>query len=235
MAVWFPLLLGALFAAVGLIVTERNARYLLAGYNTLPEEERAAFDLKSFLIRFRRFHLALGLSVAVIGSLLNLIGSGFFAGLFLAIYPLVAYLMFFLRLRLSGRRAFAGILVLVMALILVLALFQSGSRPARLEIEGSTVKITGMNGLELPVDRLVSVQVVNEVPALDRKVNAFAAGEKLKGLFKTSGGTEVYVYRHQKDLPFLLLEFREEPLIYFQPDSTEFSVLLESLSSLAEH
>lgn len=35
-----------IFVALGFLVTEKNAKYLLSGYNTLSKEERKKFDFK---------------------------------------------------------------------------------------------------------------------------------------------------------------------------------------------
>ena len=42
----------AVFIAVAYGINEKNAKLLLAGYNTMSEQERKNFDLKSYLIYF---------------------------------------------------------------------------------------------------------------------------------------------------------------------------------------
>lgn len=36
-------------------INEHNAKYLLSGYNTMTEKQRACFDIKNYLIFFRKF------------------------------------------------------------------------------------------------------------------------------------------------------------------------------------
>lgn len=83
-----------LFIAIGFIVTEHNAKYLLAGYNTMSEEGRKKVNLKSYLSYFRKFHLFLGLSFLMISSALIYFVGEKAGGLFLSIYPILAYLYF---------------------------------------------------------------------------------------------------------------------------------------------
>ena len=45
----------AVFIAVAYGINEKNAKLLLAGYNTMSEQERKNFDLKSYLIYFKKF------------------------------------------------------------------------------------------------------------------------------------------------------------------------------------
>ena len=42
-------------------INEKNAKYLLAGYNTMSKEEQEKFDLKNYLIFFKKFFLNLTL------------------------------------------------------------------------------------------------------------------------------------------------------------------------------
>jgi len=52
---------------IGYLITEKNAPYLLAGYNTMSKEEQDQVDLKPLLAFFKKFHINLGVSQAIIG------------------------------------------------------------------------------------------------------------------------------------------------------------------------
>lgn len=52
------LFISALFIGIGVILNERNAKYLLSGYNTLSEEEQSRVDIKDYLKFFRSFHVS---------------------------------------------------------------------------------------------------------------------------------------------------------------------------------
>ena len=47
----------AVFIAIAYGVNEKNAKLLLAGYNIMSEQERKNFDLKSYLIYFKKFFI----------------------------------------------------------------------------------------------------------------------------------------------------------------------------------
>lgn len=40
------------YLSVALVITTTNARYLLAGYNTMSEEKRQAFDIERYVTDF---------------------------------------------------------------------------------------------------------------------------------------------------------------------------------------
>ncbi len=80
-----------LFIIIGLIVTENNAKHLLAGYNTMSEKEREQVDLKKYLFLFRRFHFFLGVSYFVFGCLISTLNNDLFE-IFLGMYPIITYI-----------------------------------------------------------------------------------------------------------------------------------------------
>lgn len=86
-----------LFLVIGFILTESNSRYLLAGYNMMSEEERSRFDIKGFLKYFRQFHVFLAISLLVFGLVINHFFNDNVGGMFLAIYPCVAYIVMIIK------------------------------------------------------------------------------------------------------------------------------------------
>jgi hypothetical protein len=65
------LFIDLVFVLIAYGVNEKNAKLLLAGYNTMSEKERKNFDLKSFLIYFKKFFINLSVYPTI-----------FFAGLY---------------------------------------------------------------------------------------------------------------------------------------------------------
>ena len=117
-----------LFVAIGFIVTENNAKYLLSGYNTMSEAERKQFDIKTFISYFRKFHIFLGSSFLVFGLILTYFVNPNVGGIFLGIYPLLAY--FFLVWKsfkyskvMSTKKNKISIYILVGTLIFVIGIF----------------------------------------------------------------------------------------------------------------
>ena len=63
--------LSLLFIGLGFLVTKENAKYLLAGYNTMSAEERKKVNLEKYIPFFRKFHIYLGISFGVFGALIH--------------------------------------------------------------------------------------------------------------------------------------------------------------------
>jgi len=45
---------GLLYLAIGFFINKNNARYLLAGYNTMDEEKRQKFPIDNYLVFFKK-------------------------------------------------------------------------------------------------------------------------------------------------------------------------------------
>ena len=54
------------FIGVAFLVNEKNAKYLLSGYNTMSKEEQESFDLKNYLIFFKKFFINLAIYSSLI-------------------------------------------------------------------------------------------------------------------------------------------------------------------------
>ncbi|MDA8733849.1 DUF3784 domain-containing protein [Flavobacteriaceae bacterium] len=57
------------FIGVAYLTNENNADMLLAGYNTMSKKEKEAFDLKNYLVFFKKFFI----NLAIYSSLIFLI------------------------------------------------------------------------------------------------------------------------------------------------------------------
>src|SRR5258708_852490 len=129
--------IGLLFLAIGFFVTENNAKYLLSGYNTMDEEDRKKVDIKSYIIYFRKFHLFLGVSFLTLGPLLTYLISENAGGMFLGVYPILAYIYFFrsstkFSKGLPTQSAITAV-VLALVLVFVTGLFVVGLKEDKLD------------------------------------------------------------------------------------------------------
>src|SRR5690606_19111983 len=120
-------------------------------YNTMSAEQRKKVDLKTYLPFFRNFHLFLGVSLFAIGSLLICFVSENAGGVFLAVYPIVAYIYFIWKSKnysmgLSPRNNKIGAVVLGIVLVAVLVLLYFGIKEDQLLLKESGIEIPGIYG-----------------------------------------------------------------------------------------
>ena len=209
-----------LFIGTGFLVTENNAKYLLSGYNSLNEEERKRFDLKKYLLYFRKFHLALGVSLLVLGLLLHYGISETASGMFLGVYPIIAYIYFILKSNTywtgkQNRWNKIGIYILIATLALIIGLLAMGLKESKLQITHNEIKFLGVYGETLRPRDIKSIGLTNTLPKITSKSNGFALGDTRKGHFRTQDGEAVKLILNSNTKPYLLITKINNEKIYF--------------------
>ncbi|ATA72838.1 hypothetical protein CGC49_05815 [Capnocytophaga sp. H4358] len=84
-------ILSLCYIVVAFLVTEKNAEQTLSGYNTMSEEERKRVDIRTYIPFFKRFHLFLGISSFIGGTMILYFINEHWGVLFTVFYPLVIY------------------------------------------------------------------------------------------------------------------------------------------------
>jgi len=160
------LTLGIIFMGIAFLITKKNARYLLAGYNTASPEVRAQFRLEPYLRFFKLFHIFLGLSIILLGFLVR---SGFGDELalnFLVIYILLAYSFLvydanrFSTGKYAKRSRIAGI-VLIVITVCIFVLLVWASRSSKFGFLSDHFKISGVYGIQLRYDQIAEIKLLN--------------------------------------------------------------------------
>lgn len=223
------LILSVIFGSLAFIVTKSNARYILSGYNTMSDSQRASVDIDRYLKFHKRFHLFLGISVFVCVMFFEAINKNL-AGIFLGIYPLLAYVYFLIK----GRKYFTevknnkvgtivGVLILMLTIVGVGHLFWNGLQNSEILINEDNLEITGMYGEKISREEILGLTLVPELPQIAIRSNGFAAGDFRKGYFRTKDRKTVKLIVNNKQKPLLMLNTRDGE-IYFssthQPSET---------------
>lgn len=185
-----------LFVSIGFLVTERNARYLLAGYNTMRPEEREAFDIRAYLPVFRRFHLFLGISTFVFGFLLVRLAGENAGGIFLGVYPVLAYLVFAWRSNkgmpgIPAKYASVTKIFLMMVLVFVVSVLVTGMKEDALQCLPESLQVEGLYGESVRWQDLRDVRLTDRLPDISYRSNGFALGSVRKGFFRTEEGETI--------------------------------------------
>jgi len=119
--------IGLLFIAIGFVVTEDNAQYLLAGYNTMSHEDKKKVDISKYLKYFREFHIFLGITFLIFSLIFTYLIDKKAGVIFVSIYPILAYIYFVITSAkyskdLSRKSTKVGVFILVITLIFIIGL-----------------------------------------------------------------------------------------------------------------
>ena len=192
----------------------------------MPEEEREQFDIEAYIPYFRKFHIFLGISFLVFDVMLNYLVSENAGGIFLAIYPILAYIYFirknnkfykeqYLKTNNTGFSVLAGTLLLIGPLIFIIVILGIGFKENKLAVHPDRIKIEGSYGEVLPLKNIKSISLTDELPKMTMKVNGFALGDIKKGYFKTSDGEIIKLILDQDSKPYILITKNSGRKIYY--------------------
>src|SRR5690606_5353956 len=215
--------LSLIFIVIGFIITEKNAKYLLSGYNTMSEEDRKHFDLTAYLNYFRKFHIFLGISLLITSLILYYFVDADYSGIFADVYPIAAYLYFiwkgkrFTNMKDSQNKSSFIFAVVIMSTVLIsiIAMFTYTLQDNIIEIKEDIVQINGIYGMDIPVIDIKSIELVEELPEITLKINGFALETIEKGLFKTSDDEKVILLINSQKNTIIFIITKTNEKIYY--------------------
>lgn len=217
------IILSILFIGIGFIITESNAKYLLSGYNTMSEEERQKFDIKSYIPYFKKFHIFIGISLFVICISVYYFIDPDWSGIIMGIYPIIAYIYFVWKGnqfsksndKKSKRKTVITMIFLFAVFIAIAGMFFNSLKDNKIEIIGDTIKIKGDYGMEWKKSDIKSIKLVDELPEISYKMNSFALQNVKKGNFKTKTGEQVKLYINTDKYPLISIITKDNQKNYY--------------------
>lgn len=227
-----------LFVAIGFIVTENNAKYLLSGYNTMSEEERKRVDIKTYIPYFRNFHIFLGISFLLLGTILTYFINKNAGGIFLTIYPILAYIYFIATSSkyskgISTKWNKIGVVILIGTLLFVVGLLGFGFNENKITFDSERISFKGIYGETLTGSEIQSIELVSQLPEITLKANGFALGTINKGYFKTKNGEIVKLILNSDNKPIILFTKTDGKKIYYSAkDKSNEEVVAEMRKTL---
>ena len=218
------IVLSLIFGSLGFIVTKNNAKYLLSGYNTMSEAQRAKMDLDGYLHFFKRFHIVLGISLLVITLLLSAFNNNWASG-FMIMFPLISYLYLIIKGNSFYKDAKAqklanyfgcGILIVVIGIVGTLEF--AGNKNNDLKFTQEVLEINGLYGLKIDKKNILKIALVHELPPIAYRSNGYAAGDYAKGSFKAKNGKTIKLFVNKSVKPILWFETAQGDIYYNSED-----------------
>lgn len=226
-----------LFAAIGFIVTESNAKYLLSGYNTMSEEERKKVDIKAYIPYFRKFHIFLGVSFFVFGTLLTYFVNENAAGIFIGVYPILGYIYFIATTAkyFNTKKNKIGVYLLIVILVFIIIFLGRDLKENKLILNPNSIEFEGSYGEIIPKSEIKSIELVNNKPKISRRTNGFALGTVKKGYFKTDRGEIVKLILNGDNKPYILLTKADGKKIYYSTKEESNEKLFDKIKSTSKN
>lgn len=211
--------LGLLFIGIAFIVTPNNADTLLSGYNTMTDEQKAAFPLQEYLKAFKTFHIRFGVFFTFAACSLWFINVEWL-GYHMGITPIVAYLLFFYQTKHltntgTNKRLYRlGTGVLIATLLFIIGLFVWSERDSDAQVTELGLEVSGAYGVNVPFSEIDSVALLEELPQVLTRIHGISTGAVSKGKYKGEHSAIRYhlVVEHPTDLILAVYRKNEMPL-----------------------
>lgn len=239
--IYFLIGMSLLFIAIGFIVTERNAKYTLSGYNLMNEEDGKRIDIKSYLSFFRKFHVFLGVTLLIFGAALTYLLNENVGLIFLVVYPILAYTYLVLASSkyskgLSAKWNKVGVFIMIGTLVFVAGFFGYLFKENKLVFDAQRIEIKRIYGENLSQNQIESIELVNQFPNITYKTNGFALGSIKKGYFKTENGEMVKLILNSDNKPYILFIKSDGNKIYYSakkaPNEKIFNQMKQTLTDI---
>lgn len=231
---WFYIIIGVFFIAMGLAVHVFKWYFLIAGYNTMSKEKKANVETEGL-------GRLMGIYSYVNGGVLIVMGVLHALGLKPVLTPAIVFFsistVYLLvkaqkydgnnydengKLRKGAWKQFTlpvGIVVVTLIFVAVLMFFSSQQTKVTFIDDG--VKIHGMYGDIYAWDSIEAVRLTEELPTIERRTNGSALGSNLKGHFRTTELGSVKLFVNTQKPPFIYLETDDGVTIFNMKNENE--------------
>ena len=222
---------------IGFFITEKNAPYLLSGFNTMSKEEQDQVDLKPLLAFFKKFHINLGVSQALIGFTLYFLDYENLLGIFIGTYSILGYIYFIIKSapfqpkQNSKVQMYLGVGVLSICFLGIIGLFYYGNVENQLTIEENQIVISGMYGEKIPLERIQSIQLTEGLPTLTKRINGFSSSGLKKGKFKTADKEIIKLLINQNVTQYILIDKIKGKDVYYNSSNEDVVSVYKELRS----
>ncbi len=200
-------IIGSFLIALGFLV--KSNPNLIAGYNTLPEEQKKNVDVESLSTLIRNGLILIGASVIGGYFILSLLGFTHIANSIVIVAILVGVGIIAVkaqRYNVSSRKQnWLVYLLLGITFLIVLGIIGYGFIPPKVVYSPNSVKFTGMYGTEIKSDDIQKVELENHIPDVNIRVNGFSFGGVNKGFFMVEGWGKTRLLVHHFSAPYIVI------------------------------
>ncbi|TCI64043.1 DUF3784 domain-containing protein [Exiguobacterium sp. SH3S1] len=229
---WILVFAALLMFVLGFAVHKLGWHFLISGYNTMNEADKARVDIKPVA-------RLIGIMCYGIGFIFLIVGLIDWFGLVVPIEPLFIVLILFIvvilwraqkydgnifddtgRLRPGGKKKLIPIvLVSVLLLTVVPGILIWFSQPTEVTLTDTALVIEGSYGQTVPYDEIVDVILTN-VPDVERRMNGAATSSQLTGHFRTTYKEDVLLFINRDVTAAIRIDWSGKP-IYLNLETNE--------------
>lgn len=207
------LLLSLLFYIMAYLILKKRAYFLISGFNTRPKDEQEKLIESGSPQATGKLMLLTGilLTMGVILDLLN-VPNALEASLAVMLIILFGGFIYIQKYELQKKRKkgylISGITTAITVIILTVIMI-SGFSGHDVTISNGQIAISGMYGVEWPVDSIQEVKILDALPDIKMRTNGFSFAGYLKGNFNVEDLGQGKLFIQGNHQPYLLIQTGE--------------------------
>ena len=241
---WILIGVGLLLIILGLMVHKLKWYFLISGYNTMSKKKQKNVDTDG-LGRF------IGMYSYINGCIFIVTGILFGLGIKSIVIPASIFLVISsIYLLLKSQKfdrnlfddddkfkkgAWKKFIIPVVVSVIVLAAFSIpmifSSRSVSVTVLPEGIEIHGSYGGVYQWDQIEQVELINELPSIDRRTNGSALGSKLKGHFRTSESDDIMLFVDTDHPPYLSMQTTKGMVIINLADPEATTNLIKAITN----
>lgn len=229
---WVLAIAALLMFLLGFAVHKLGWHFLISGYNTMKEEDKARVDIKQVARLIGIMCYGIGFIFLIVGLI-----DGF--RLVVPLEPFFIVLILFIvvilwraqkydgnifddmgRLRPGGKKKLIPLVIVSLLLLTVVpGLLLWFSQPTEVTLTDTALVIEGSYGQTVPYDEIVDVMLTN-APDVERRTNGAATSSRLTGHFRTTYKEDVLLFINRDVTAAVRIDWSGKP-IYVNLETNE--------------
>lgn len=226
------IMLGLLFAFLGLLIGKFKMYGLIAGVNTASEEQKENMDLPAMGKAISLMCYGIALANLIPAALNYYFAFPLYVSPILTVVIIAVSLIWIQRYDhnvKSRESTMKAVKVLVIVAVVGGILMTQVIGEHKVVITDTSVKIPGMFGKTFPLEEMVSIREVQEMPKVTLRTNGLGLGSIQRGQFRLEGAKKAYLYLSKKEGPYIEIVTEEYPVYINFKDEESYRRTLESL------
>ena len=232
------LIVGLFMIGIGFLV--KSVPDLIAGYNTMPKEQKKNVDIDGLSTFMRNGLIAIGISIIIGFYLFKWIGFTLIANSVLPIVTIVGVTILVINAQRfdhnKNKKTKLTYFILGFVFIFVIGLIAYGFIPSKVIFNKDSVQFSGMYGIEIKIAEIDNVKLVDNLPEIKMRTSGFSLGTVKKGIFDLNEFGKSRLLIHSENPPYLIISKGngEKTIINFNEKSLTESTYTE-INSLIEN
>ena len=201
------LIVGLFMIGIGFLV--KSSPDLIAGYNTMPTEEKKNIDIEGLSTFMRNGLITIGLSIIIGYYIFKWIGFTMIANSMILIVTLVGVTILLINAQKfdHNKTKNSKLIYFITGLtfLFVIGLITYGFIPSKTIYGDDTIRFSGMYGFEISIGDIENIELSDKLPTIKIRTNGFSFGNVKKGFFNLDKYGKSRLLIHSDLAPYLIL------------------------------